>query len=401
MEFQAQKVEKSFIHLLQLRHGIIGDSPQIRSAVEILNQAAPTDLSILITGETGTGKEVFAHAIHNHSDRKKFPFVSVNCGAIPENLLESELFGHEKGAFTGAVEQRKGFFEAAHRGTIFLDEIGDMPFGTQVKLLRVLESGEFSRLGSTIVQKVDVRIVAATNRDLELDVKDGRFRQDLFFRLNSVQIKLPALRTHPQDVPILIEHFAEKTCEKLNMKYAGVSDDAVSILKTLPWPGNIRELRNMVETIVTLEKGSFITAEIISKYIPRALPEYRFEPTPADSSLMRVVSDTAKDDNQLMLKTLLEIKNDISEVKRALNIIGSTVSILREEVEDIKLASQANESGHGSDPDKEPTMHLGELEKDAIERALEKYHTNRRMAAQALGISERTLYRKLIEYGIE
>ena len=247
-----------FLNEIKNRFGIIGNSPKMLTALEKLIQAAPTELNVLITGETGTGKEVFAKAIHGLSNRKNNPFVSVNCGAIPENLLESELFGNEKGAFTGAVEQRIGFFETAHKGTIFLDEIGEMPVSTQVKLLRVLESGEYSRLGSSAVRKVDARLVAATNRDLEKEVRRGNFRQDLFFRLKSVHIILPPLREHPADIPYLIDFFAEKVCKKLNLFYHGFDNDSLSILKSLPWPGNTRELKNLIETIITLEKGEQI-----------------------------------------------------------------------------------------------------------------------------------------------
>ncbi|HOQ49187.1 MAG TPA: sigma-54 factor interaction domain-containing protein, partial [Candidatus Kapabacteria bacterium] len=207
---QDSDIKRDFRYLLQLRYGIIGDSPEIQKAIETLEMVAPTDLTVLITGETGTGKEVFANAIHSLSNRRKFPFISVNCGAIPETLLESELFGSEKGAYSGAVETRKGFFETADKGTIFLDEIGEMPIGTQVKLLRVLETGQFSRLGSPEIRKVDVRVIAATNRNLEDEVAKGNFRQDLFFRLNAVQIELPPLREHVQDIPLLVEYFAER-----------------------------------------------------------------------------------------------------------------------------------------------------------------------------------------------
>ncbi|MFM8438114.1 MAG: sigma-54 interaction domain-containing protein, partial [Candidatus Kapaibacterium sp.] len=253
--------------LLQNRYGIIGSSDGMMEAKEELAQVAPTDLTVLITGETGTGKEVFAHALHGLSDRKKSPFVSVNCGAIPETLLESELFGHEKGAFTGATEQRKGFFEVADRGTIFLDEIGEMPFGTQVKLLRVLESGEFTRLGSTAVQKVDVRVVGATNRDLEYEVRRGNFRQDLFFRLNTVQIHLPPLRRHPEDVPELAAYFAAKVCERQHLEFRGFDDDAMRLLQHHPWRGNVRELRNLIETVVTIGQGARVTADQVRRYL--------------------------------------------------------------------------------------------------------------------------------------
>lgn len=397
------KVEKNYRQLLQLKYGIVGESQQIQEVIDTLEQAAPTDLTVLITGETGTGKEVFANAIHGLSNRRNYPFVSVNCGAIPETLLESELFGHEKGAFTGAVDSRKGFFEAANKGTIFLDEIGDMPIGTQVKLLRVLENGEFSRLGSTAIQKVDVRIVAATNRELEKHVSEGTFRQDLFFRLNSVRIKLPPLRSHPQDIPFLAEHFAEKVCDKINSDFMGFSKDALSILQTLPWQGNIRELKNMIETVVTLEKGAFITPELLKKYIPPALPEYKFEPAAKDVSLVRLQSDSTNSaDNALIFRTLLDIKSDIADMKRAMMQLGASMSLIQEDIEEIKHRDDKIKPESGfSFIDFNENLNLQDIEKYAIERALSKHDNNRRLAAQELGISERTLYRKIIEYGLE
>lgn len=393
-------IEKNMRHLLQLRYGIIGESPAMQAAMNMLVQAAPTDLSVLITGETGTGKEVFANALHGLSNRRKAPFVSVNCGAIPETLLESELFGHERGAFTSAVEQRKGFFESANKGTLFLDEIGEMPIGTQVKLLRVLENGEYSRLGSSLVHRVDVRIIAATNRDLEKNVNEGKFRRDLFFRLNSVHIILPELRTHVQDIPELVEYFAEKTGEKIGVNFSGISLDSLNILKSLPWPGNVRELRNLTDTIVTLEKGAYISPEILMKYIPASLPEYKFEQSDKDNSLLVLpsIKEEIIGDNALILRTLLDIKNDISDIKRGLR--GMAVAI-----DDIKVSPRYSESHIDMSDyvkvDEKENFNLSEAENELIAKALKKYAGNRRQAANALGISERTLYRKLVELGIE
>lgn len=397
-----QTIHKSFRHLLQLRYGIIGDSPEIQKAVETLEMVAPTDLTVLITGETGTGKEVFANAIHGLSNRKKFPFVSVNCGAIPETLLESELFGSEKGAFTSSVELRKGFFETADKGTIFLDEIGEMPIGTQVKLLRVLESGEFSRLGSSDVRKVDVRVITATNRKLEDEVGKGNFRQDLFFRLNSVQIKLPPLRTHLQDIPLLVDFFGEKIAEKLKMKFEGISSDAITILKSLPWQGNIRELKNLIDTIVTIEKGAFITHEVLMKYIPPALPEYKQRDVPNNNSIVNLSGkDNFEEDSALIFRTLLDIKNDISDIKRFLGKIAGDMDGLYGEVSEISATVNNYKSKPNAQAVDDEIQALDDLEKIMILKALKKFGNNRRQAAFALGISERTLYRKLNEYGLE
>jgi len=393
--------EKNINRLLQMKYGIIGESRLMQEAMQRVIQSAPTDLTVLITGETGTGKEVFANAIHGLSERKKFPFVSVNCGAIPETLLESELFGHEKGAFTGAVEQRKGFFEVAHRGTIFLDEIGEMPVATQVKLLRVLESGEFSRLGSSTIHKVDVRVLAATNRDLELEVRDGKFRQDLFFRLNSVHILLPALRRHPEDIHLFIDFFGSRVCQKLGLTYSGISNDALEILKGLPWPGNVRELKNMIETMITLEKIGYISPEILTKYIPAALPPHDDSPLPFEQSLVRIPHKDYSEQFELGLifRTLLELKTDITDIK-------SYLYRMNEKLESI-LANQALQDPIRPTIIEDTTEQLSftnlsieEIEKQLITKALEKHGGKRRSAAEELGISERTLYRKISDYGL-
>jgi len=392
-------IHLSYINEIKKRFGIIGNSPKIIEAIEKLIQAAPTELNVLITGETGTGKEVFAKAIHGLSNRKNMPFVSVNCAAIPENLLEAELFGNEKGAYTGAVEQRIGFFETANKGTIFLDEIGEMPLLTQVKLLRVLESGEYSRLGSSVVRKVDVRVVAATNRDLEYEVQKGNFRQDLFFRLKSVHLILPPLREHPTDIPLLIDHYAKNTAKKLNIKYEGIDRDALSIMQSLPWPGNIRELRNLIETIITLEKGALITPEILRKYIPPALPAYQFITTPNEFSLVNVSKNNEfNNDTALIFKTLLEIKSEISTLKIALSEIINSLNKIKSNTDNLQIHKY--EEINENDLKNEENLNINYYEKQLIINALRKFNGNRRLASEALGISQRTLYRKLQEYGI-
>ncbi|GAB1371419.1 sigma-54 dependent transcriptional regulator [Candidatus Kapaibacterium sp.] len=394
--------DRYFFEEVKKRYGIIGNSDHINAAVHTLMQAAPTDLSVLITGETGTGKEVFANAVHRLSKRSKFPFVSVNCGAIPETLLESELFGNEKGAFTGAVEQRIGFFETANKGTIFLDEIGEMPIGTQVKLLRVLESGEFSRLGSSVVHKVDVRVIAATNRDLELFVEQRKFRRDLYYRLNQVQIKLPELRNHPQDIPLLVEHFGVKVAEKLNLKYSGISSDALSILKSLPWTGNVRELKNMIDTVITLEKGAYITPENLRKYIPPALPAYHSKIMHSDESLVQLPKDeVGTNELFLIFKSLLDIKSEINEVKRAIFDISLNMDRLSDSFENSNIQTAQEIKTPDEILDGFDSLNLDQLEKKMIILALNRSNGNRRQAADLLGISERTLYRKFAEYGID
>ncbi|HYF03685.1 MAG TPA: sigma 54-interacting transcriptional regulator, partial [Patescibacteria group bacterium] len=315
------------------------------------------------------------------------------------------LFGHEKGAFTGAVEQRKGFFETAHQGTIFLDEIGEMPVATQVKLLRVLESGEFSRVGSSTVLKVDVRVVAATNRDLEYEVRRGNFRQDLFFRLNSVHIILPPLRQHSEDIPLLVEAFAQRCCEKNNVDFEGISDDALEVLQNLPWHGNIRELRNTIETMVTLEQGEFITPEMLRRYITPTLPP----PTEGRETAIVHVPATKHDDPDLNLvyRSLLEMRHDITDVKNVLkafvenmpNMQFSNFVQQEEKAEEPPLSeTKVEETTHRIIL--EDDFRLEEAERKLIIASLKRFEGNRRLASKALGISERTLYRKLGEYNL-
>jgi transcriptional regulator with PAS, ATPase and Fis domain len=417
--------------------GIIGSSPHIQEAIERVREVAPTDLTVLISGESGTGKEVFAQAIHALSKRRVRRMVSINCGAIPETLLESELFGSEKGAFTGSTEQRKGFFEAADHSTIFLDELGEMPLGTQVKLLRILETGEFSRLGSPEALRTDVRVIAATNRRLEEEVASGNFRRDLFYRLNTVQIRLPALREHPEDIPELVMHFAERTATKIGAAFEGIESEAMRILQNLPWLGNIRELRNMVETVVTLGKGHRITSEMLRSYLPKALKqpddvitapldEVQYEQSPyllpqniaprnpnerlrneylphernevfsrQPTTLVRIPHKTPEQaERELMYKALLDLVREVASLRGEIA-----------EIKDVLYSGDKANNGElsqQSDPveqELEP-LTMQAVEKRLIASALERYDGNRRQTAEALGISERTLYRKLHEYGL-
>lgn len=399
-------IDDKTLDFLRDRFGIIGESDLMRDVILKLLKVAPTDLTVLITGETGTGKEVFAHALHGLSDRISQPFVSVNCGAIPETLLESELFGHEKGAFTGAVEQRKGFFEVAHKGTIFLDEIGEMPIATQVKLLRILESGEFSRIGSSEVRKVNVRVIAATNRDLNYEVRNGRFRQDLYFRLNSFQLHLPSLRKHKEDIPLLAEFYASKIAKKNRVSYKGYTDEALDYLESLSWPGNIRELRNVIETVTTLEHGKQIDRKMLEKQIGEQ--DGMHSTVPQDQSIMissHVQQAQFPQESDIVFRTLLEMKNELLEIKRALAAIFEKTAQL--EMQAQRAAEQSITEfpvlGNHSLPftnefSDDAQFNLEEMEKQLIQSALTKYAGNRRMAAKVLGISERTLYRKITDY---
>jgi len=386
----SQQAKTAALRLLQLRYGIIGESPAIVEAIEQLLQVAPTDLTVLITGETGTGKDVFARAIHGLSPRRKAPFISVNCGAIPETLLESELFGHEKGAFTGAVEQRKGFFEVADGGTIFLDEIGEMPLGTQVKLLRVLESGEFTRLGSTKVITVNVRVIAATNRDLAYEVRQGMFREDLYYRLNAVHLHLPPLRKRPEDIPLLVEYFAAKVAERIGATYEGIDDDAIFLLQQHNWRGNIRELRNLVETLVTIGHGRRITAEDVRRYLKR---EEIPEPSRALVLHSAAHAQAQPIDLALVYHTLLQIQAEMSALRGALGALAERIA----QWQPMISAQRSEDDVFSRDPD---DFRLDEMERRLIVAALKRFNGSRRSAARALGISERTLYRKLHEYNL-
>ncbi len=366
----------------QRRHGIVGKSMEIREVVDTIMQVAPTDITVLVTGESGTGKEVIAKAIHQASRRSHRKFIPVNCGAIPEGILESELFGHEKGAFTGAVETRKGYFELADGGTIFLDEIGDTPISTQVKLLRVLESGEFMRVGSSEPRHVDVRIIAATNKNLEEEVRGKRFRQDLFFRLRSVNLRLPPLRNRRGDIPLLVELFLAQ------MDDAGrdimITDDGMDALIRHSWPGNVRELRNVIESVTVLERGNVVDERVIAKYI-HAMEEPledRALPVPLGKS-----SEQAE--RELIFRMLVELKSDIAELHRMLEDLGHQRPLSLPPREE-----ESTDAAHLED------QTLRSMEETLIEHTLERFNGNRRLAAEALDISERTLYRKIKDYGL-
>ncbi len=364
---------------------IIGTSEKIREVVELIISVAPTNISVLITGEGGTGKELVAKAIHKLSPRRDMPMISVNCGAIPEGLLESELFGHERGAFTGAVATKKGYFELADKGTIFLDEIGETPLTTQVKLLRVLESGEFMRVGSGELRKVDVRVIAATNRDLGEMVRRNQFRKDLYYRLKAVTIHVPPLRERRQDIPLLLEYFVEKTVTENNIEFGGFTEEALRIIQNYNWPGNVRELKNFVESVLVLAGGKQIDEQMVKEHLSH------YEEVEEISTNVPVIAKTSVDqaERELIYKALLSLGVEIREMKQMLMDIHHRVSnqIPVVNVQEIR-----------SDDEVKP---IEEMEKEMIKKALEKFHGNKRKAARALEISERTLYRKLKEYDLQ
>lgn len=394
---------------LQKQSGIIGTSDGISQVLEMISQVAPVDISVLITGDSGTGKEIVAKAIHKSSKRYNDPLVVVNCGAIPEGIIESELFGHKKGSFTGAGSDRKGYFEEANKGTIFLDEIGETPLETQVKLLRVLESGEFMRVGEAKTRRTDVRVIAATNKNLSELVKNNQFRQDLYFRLKTVNIHIPALRERVEDIGPFIERFALEFTRSNDIAYRGFMPDAVRIMKQYEWPGNVRELKHFVEKVLVLERGERITAQMVEKELMDLMP-LSTDHNPALPVVINNPSDRAEID--LILRQLFMLKQDTELIQNMLlnnnNYHSSeptsypNVNSLEPGISLPQKSMEIVEDGYRFIRDDAiGDMLLKDLEKEAIKRTLKYFNNNRRKAARSLGMSERTLYRKIEEFGIE
>lgn len=397
---------------IKQRFGIIGASPLLDRAIEIAAQVAPTDLSVLIQGESGSGKEVMPQIIHAFSARKHGPYIAVNCGAIPEGTIDSELFGHEKGAFTGAHEARKGYFEVANGGTIFLDEVGELPLSTQVRLLRVLESGEFIRVGSSKTQKTDVRVVAATNVEMLQAVQRGRFREDLYYRLNTVPIHVPALRERKEDIHLLFRWFAQEASSRYKAPAITLTDDARQLLTSYRWPGNVRQLRNLVEQMSVIEQVREIDANTLASYLPResmALVPASPEAGQAGDSIS---------ERELIFKFLFDMKNDLNALKEQVHMLSSgtpmMASVPPPAYQDPSLlyahgptpGMSIHMPGEATDQEEEHTvveesLSLEEKEKELIRKALRKHNGKRKKAAQELGISERTLYRKIKEWDID
>lgn len=424
----------------QERFGLIGESAALKQVIDKVIQVADTDITILLEGESGVGKDVTAKAIHEISHRKNNDMVIVNCGAIPEGIIESELFGHEKGAFTGAHESREGYFEKANGGTIFLDEIGDTPANVQVKLLRVLETGEYFRVGSSKVRKTDVRVIAATNKDLWQLVQDDSFREDLFYRLDTVKVKLPPLRERPDDIIPIFRKFVTEFSAKYDSVFKGFSDEAKELLISYRWPGNVRELRNVAEQLVVLEKSQFIDTDKLQKYLKGRQHEGSADNLPilADQQGGGTSNGAfGNDDQKLIYRALVELRNDIGDLKKMLaNFLYSTFSqknlkalpqtiqdeVNEQNVSDIDIdvedaadedigvqsyteadISEEEESLDAFDQffNSDDIPSIEKTEQFLIEQALRKFEGNRRKASEALGISERTLYRKLDQYGLQ
>lgn len=428
---------------LQSKFGLVAESTLMHQVIAKVQQVAPTKINVLLRGESGVGKDVMAKVIHGLSERKDKRLVIVNCGAIPEGIIESELFGHEKGSFTGAEEKRQGYFEIADGGTIFLDEIGDTPKNVQVKLLRILENGEFYRVGSSEVRRTDVRIITATNRDLWQDVEDGKFREDLYYRLDTVTVNIPPLRERPEDIIPIFRKFVTEFAAKYDSVFQGFADDARNLLTSYRWPGNIRELRNVAEQLVVLEKSQFVTADTLKKYL-----KGRQRDGAADNLPMvftgRKYNESKHDpenDRELMYRALLELRNEIGDIKKMLgsfiystmskseagNVFGLLKSAHSEHEDAPEYVSYGSEIPLGvSKPfkkeekeiqhqdyviedqndvtrffnEREEIPSIEEAEKFLIQKALTKYDGNRRKAADALGMSERTLYRKIDQYNL-
>ena len=412
-------MEKIELQKIKQRFGIIGNAPGLNRAIDIAMQVAPTDLSVLITGESGVGKEVFPQIIHQFSSRKHGPYIAVNCGAIPEGTIDSELFGHEKGSFTGAYESRKGYFEVANSGTIFLDEVAELPLSTQVRLLRVLETGEFLKVGSSKVIKTNVRVIAATNIDVQQSIQQGRFREDLFYRLNTVPIDIPPLRDRKDDVALLFRKFSVDFAERNRMPAISLSDDAMEILSDYRWPGNIRQLKNITEQISVIESRREITAEIMRNY----LPDYYESKLPALYDT--IDRKTFATEREILYKILFDMKNDVNDLKKLVFEImqhgpsaaevhegqAGVIHKLYQDAEQVipeeKVARKYEvirpkpENIQDTQEIIEESLSLADKEMELIIKALEKHHGKRKNAANELGISERTLYRKLKEYNIE
>ena len=392
------------IELIKQKSGIIGESEEINQVLEMVSQVAGVDISVLINGESGTGKELVAKAIHTASMRSSKDLIIVNCGAIPEGIIESELFGHKKGAYTDASESRKGYFETANKGTIFLDEIGDMPLKTQVKVLRVLESGEYMRVGDSISKRTDTRVIAATNKNLAKLVKEGKFRQDLYYRLKTVTINLPALRHRKNDIRLLVERFALQFSRTNKIKYKGFTPEAIKAIQKFDWPGNVRELRNFIESILILEKGERITAEIIEKQL-QSEKMMEFSDNPALPVVVNQNPDQAE--RELILRQLLFLRQDIEELKLMLKQSDFSILNLPRNIDE-NFSNKIHDDEFDSLEDKTllkeqaiGSFKTTDLEKEMILRTLEYFNNNRRASAKSLGMSERTLYRKINDYGIE
>ncbi len=400
------------IQRIKQRYDIIGNYEGLNRALDVALQVAMTDLSVLITGENGVGKEVFPRLIHDNSARKSKKYFAVNCGSIPEGTIDSELFGHEKGAFTGAIGEREGYFGVANGGTLFLDEVGELPLSTQARLLRVLETGEYIRVGASDVRKTDVRIVAATNVDMAKAISEGKFRQDLYYRLNTIPISIPALRERGEDVYLLFRKFALEMSEKYKMPAIYLTDEAKKVLLSYSWPGNVRQLKNITENMSITSEDREISAGILRRYLPE---------DPHRGQLVTVSNDNAghsfENEREILYQILFDLRRDVSELKRIVReqqtqgtsnvpareyrYVTAEGSILPPEQSKTEVTEKDKAKELPADEYVEESVTLDDYEREVVKRALERNMGRRKETARALGISERTLYRKIKEYGLE
>ncbi|MBR6944946.1 MAG: sigma-54-dependent Fis family transcriptional regulator [Prevotella sp.] len=397
----------SELQKLKQRYNIVGNSNDLNRALDVAIQVAPTDLSVLIVGESGVGKEIIPRVIHDNSPRRREKYFAINCGSIPEGTIDSELFGHEKGSFTGAIGDSEGYFGVANKGTIFLDEVGELPLATQARLLRVLETGEYIRVGGTKVMKTDVRIVAATNINMQKAISEGRFREDLYYRLNTIPIQMPPLRERGEDIILLFRLFAMQMAEKYRLPRITLTDEAKEIMLHYKWPGNVRQLKNITEQMSVLSKERIITPELLRHFIPQD----------TESTMLTTISHNGshsyENEREILYKILYELRGNVSDLKRDMNSLRKQLEEARERQ---VITSQPVSAVIKSDTPRPvttvqdaeaeeisylETLNLGDIGRQMIEKALDRNNGNRKKAAQELGISDRTLYRRIKQFGLD
>ena len=407
-------MKTSELQSIKQRYNIVGNCEPLNHALDVALQVAPTDLSVLIIGESGVGKEIIPRVIHDNSPRKREKYFAINCGSIPEGTIDSELFGHVKGSFTGAINDSPGYFGVANKGTLFLDEVGELPLATQARLLRVLETGEYIPVGATEVRKTDVRIVAATNVNIRQAISEGRFREDLYYRLNSIPIQMPPLRERGEDIVLLFRLFALQMAEKYKMDRVVLTDEAKQLLMRYKWPGNVRQLKNITEQISILSPERSITAELLSRFIPQD------QETTQLATIHKEGDHSFENEREILYKILFELRGNVNDMRREMGALKKQIEEVQgnkqvtaeplpttqlapiQPIQPIAPAFEDAEAEEYIEPEHEPeNLNLSDLGKQMLEKALERNHGNRKKAAQELGISDRTLYRRLKQYGLE
>lgn len=407
-------MKTSELQSIKQRYNIVGNCEPLNHALDVALQVAPTDLSVLIIGESGVGKEIIPRVIHDNSPRKREKYFAINCGSIPEGTIDSELFGHIKGSFTGAINDSPGYFGVANKGTLFLDEVGELPLATQARLLRVLETGEYIPVGATEVRKTDVRIVAATNVNIRQAISEGRFREDLYYRLNSIPIQMPPLRERGEDIVLLFRLFALQMAEKYKMDRVVLTDDAKQLLMRYKWPGNVRQLKNITEQISILSPERSITPEILARFIPQD------QETTQLATIHKEGDHSFENEREILYKILFELRGNVNDMRREMGALKKQMEEVQgnkqvtaeplpttqlapiQPIQPITPALEDAEAEEYIEPEHEPeNLNLNDLGKQMLEKALERNHGNRKKAAQELGISDRTLYRRLKQYGLE